>query len=80
MVPYTAMPQNVVPHGALQLPVPKTFEDQPIEMVRAIRDTLLNYSNAVEQQLAESKRTAPSSPENAPAAAGAAVKPTGGGL
>ena len=52
LVPYTAMPQNIVPHGAPQIPVPKTFENQPIEMVRAIRDTLLNYTNVVEQQLA----------------------------
>jgi cbb3-type cytochrome oxidase cytochrome c subunit len=54
LVPYTAMPQNVVPHGAPQIPVPKTFENAPIEMVRAIRDTLLNYTNVVEQQLAVS--------------------------
>ena len=52
LVPYTAMPQNIAPHGAIQLPVPKTFENQPIEMVRAIRDTLLNYVDAVELQLA----------------------------
>jgi cbb3-type cytochrome oxidase cytochrome c subunit len=52
LVPYTAMPQNVVPHGAIQMPVPKTFENQPAEMVRAIRDTLLNYVDAVELQLA----------------------------
>lgn len=52
LVPFTAMPQNIVPHGALQMPVPKTFENQPLDMVRAIRDTLLNYSVAVEQQLA----------------------------
>ena len=51
LVPYTAMPQNVVPHGPPQIPVPKTFENQPLEMVRAIRDTLLNYTNVVEQQL-----------------------------
>jgi cbb3-type cytochrome oxidase cytochrome c subunit len=71
LMPYTAMPQNVVPHGAPQLPVPKTFENQPIEMVRAIRDTLLNYTNVVEQQLAGAK-----SPAAQPAAA-AAAKPTG---
>jgi hypothetical protein len=52
LVPYTAMPQNIVPHGAIQMPVPKTFENQPAEMVRAIRDTLLNYVDAVELQLA----------------------------
>jgi len=55
LIPYTAMPQNIVPHGALQLPVPKTFEDKPLDMVQAIRDTLLNYVDAVEQQLAGSK-------------------------
>ena len=49
------MPQNVVPRGAIQMPVPKTFENQPMEMVRAIRDTLLNYVDAVELQLASSK-------------------------
>ncbi|MBV8310105.1 MAG: c-type cytochrome, partial [Planctomycetaceae bacterium] len=71
LVPYTAMPQNVVPHGAPQLPVPRTFENQPIEMVRAIRDTLLNYTNVVEQQLAGAKAPA------AQPATTAATKPTG---
>jgi len=51
--------------------VPRTFENQPIEMVRAIRDTLLNYTNVVEQQLAGAK-----APAAQPAAA-AATKPTG---
>jgi len=54
LLPYTAMPQNIVPHGTVQIPVPKTFENQPFEMVRVIRDTLLNYVNAVELQLASS--------------------------
>ncbi len=54
LVPYTAMPQNIVPHGVVQMPVPKTFENKPFEMVQAIRDTLLNYVNAVEMQLASS--------------------------
>ncbi|MGZ3318006.1 MAG: hypothetical protein ACXU95_11960, partial [Isosphaeraceae bacterium] len=71
LVPYTAMPQNVVPHGVPQLPVPRTFENQPIEMVRAIRDTLLNYTNVVEQQLAGAKAPA------AQPAATAATQPTG---
>jgi len=71
LVPYTAMPQNVVPHGVPQLPVPSTFENHPIEMVRAIRDTLLNYTNVVEQQLAGAK-----APAAQPATA-AATKPTG---
>jgi len=65
LVPYTAMPQNVVPHGAPQLPVPRTFENQPIEMVRAIRDTLLNYTNVVEQQLAGAKSPAAAKPTGA---------------
>jgi mono/diheme cytochrome c family protein len=65
LVPYTAMPQNVPPHGPPPPAVPKTFEDKPLEMVRAMRDTLLNYVSAVEQQLAgaskpdASKATAP---------------------
>jgi cbb3-type cytochrome oxidase cytochrome c subunit len=59
LVPYTAMPQNIAPHGAAQIPVAKTFEDQPLEQVKAIRDTLLNYVNAVEQQLAGSKPEPP---------------------
>ena len=54
-VPFTAMPQNIAPHGTIQILVPKTFENKPIEMVRAIRDTLLNYVNAVELQLASSR-------------------------
>ncbi len=54
LIPYTAMPQNIVPRGAVQIQVPKTFENQPADMVTAIRDTLLNYVNAVELQLASS--------------------------
>jgi cbb3-type cytochrome oxidase cytochrome c subunit len=76
LLPYTAMPQNIVPHGAPQIPVPKTFENQPIEMVRAIRDTLLNYTSVVEQQLAGGKPPASSPP--APATA-EVPKPTGAG-
>jgi mono/diheme cytochrome c family protein len=55
LVPYTAMPQNVGPHGKIQIPVPKEFEGKSIDVVRAIRDTLLNYINAVEQQLVSTK-------------------------
>jgi cbb3-type cytochrome oxidase cytochrome c subunit len=54
MVSFTAMPQNFPPRGPAQLPVPKTFEDQPLEMVRSVRDTLMNYVSAVELQLASS--------------------------
>ena len=43
------------PHGGPQIPVPKTFEDKQLDMVQAIRDTLLNYTDVVEQQLAGSK-------------------------
>lgn len=52
LVPYTAMPQNVPPNGDVAVPTPKTFEKEPFQQVRAIRDTLLNYSTAVETQLA----------------------------
>ncbi len=52
LIPYTAMPQNVPPHGPPPPAVPRTFEDKPIDMVKAMRDTLLNYVDAVEQQLA----------------------------
>ena len=33
LVPYTAMPQNIAPHGPPQIPVPKTFENKPFDMV-----------------------------------------------
>jgi hypothetical protein len=68
LVPYTAMPQNIPPHGTPAVPVPKTFEDRPLEMVRAIRDTLLNYVTAVEGQLAGSSggAPAPAEPKKAP--------------
>jgi cbb3-type cytochrome oxidase cytochrome c subunit len=66
LVPYTAMPQNIPPHGTPAVPVPKTFEDKPLEMVQAIRDTLLNYVTALEGQLAGA---APASAPAAPAPA-----------
>jgi cbb3-type cytochrome oxidase cytochrome c subunit len=72
LLPYTAMPQNVAPHGQIQIPVPKNFENQPIEIVRAIRDTLLNYTSVVEQQLAGAKPAA-----TAPPATASAARPTG---
>ena len=58
LLPFTAMPQNIAPHGTVQILVPKTFENKPFDMVRAVRDTLLNYVNAVELQLASSNGTA----------------------
>ncbi len=54
----------------LAIPVPKSFENQPIAMVRAVRDTLLNYVNAIELQLASSNNTSP------PPTGGSAPKPT----
>jgi hypothetical protein len=57
-IPYSAMPQNIAPHGTVQILVPKTFENKPFDMVKAVRDTLLNYVNAVELQLASSGRDA----------------------
>jgi hypothetical protein len=71
LIPFTAMPQNIAPHGGPQIPVPKTFEDKPLDMVRAIRDTLLNYVNAVERQLA----TSSDSGSPAPAASAASGAP-----
>ena len=63
------MPQNIAPHGDVQILVPKTFEKKPIDMVRAIRDTLLNYVNAVELQLASGTATTPAVPARTPAQA-----------
>jgi len=54
LVPFTAMPQNFPPHEPAQILVPKTFENRPFEMVKAVRDTLMNYVSAVELQLASS--------------------------
>ena len=71
MLPFTAMPQNIAPHTAVQILVPKTFENKPIDMVRAVRDTLLNYVSAVELQLASGT----GKPEAAPA--GVAPKASG---
>jgi cbb3-type cytochrome oxidase cytochrome c subunit len=72
LVPFSAMPQNIAAHGTVQILVPKTFENQPFDMVKAVRDTLLNYVNAVELQLASSGRdatpsgTPPKPPGNTP--------------
>jgi cbb3-type cytochrome oxidase cytochrome c subunit len=59
LVPYTAMPQNVPPHPAPGTPpptnVPKSFEGDQFAQVQAMRDLLLNYVTAVEQQLATAK-------------------------
>ncbi|MGE3821722.1 MAG: hypothetical protein AB7I30_20105, partial [Isosphaeraceae bacterium] len=74
LIPYTAMPQNIAPRGPAQIPIPSSFEEKPLDQVTVIRDTLLNYVNAVEQQLAANpgEPKAPATPEPAVA------KPTGG--
>ena len=55
LVPYTAMPQNITPGGDPPAGAAKSFDGQRLEMVKAVRDTLLNYVSAVEQQLAGAK-------------------------
>jgi cytochrome c2 len=78
LVPFTAMPQNIPPRpppGQATPGVPPSLVDQPLEQVRAMRDTLLNYSVAVERQLATS------APPGTPAAGpdGSKPAPAGGG-
>jgi cbb3-type cytochrome oxidase cytochrome c subunit/peptidoglycan hydrolase CwlO-like protein len=68
LVPYTAMPQNFNPHGPAQVKPVKGFEDRPLEQVTALRDTLLNYVSAVEQQLAGARAPAPREPATGKAA------------
>ena len=77
LVPYSAMPQNIVATDKPPAPgVPKSFDGKPAEQVRAVRDTLLNYTTAVEQQLATgaAKTDAPAKPAD-----GAPAKPAEGG-
>jgi cbb3-type cytochrome oxidase cytochrome c subunit/peptidoglycan hydrolase CwlO-like protein len=73
LIPYTAMPQNIPPRPAPgPAPnVPKSFEGKQLDQVIAVRDTLLNYVTAVEQQLARGKE--------APAPKAEASKTSGGG-
>jgi mono/diheme cytochrome c family protein len=52
LLPYTAMPQNIQPAGAPAPGVPKALEGKTWEQVISVRDTLLNYVNAIEGQLA----------------------------
>ncbi|AMV37277.1 c-type cytochrome [Planctomyces sp. SH-PL62] len=68
LVPYTGMPQNLAPTGPAQMPPPPTFENQPLEMIRAMRDALLNYANVVERRLVETAPADPPAPEPAAAA------------
>jgi hypothetical protein len=71
LVPYTAMPQNVPPNGPPPPGVPAGFENQPLAIVKAMRDTLLNYVNAVEQQMAGAPASASASaPASKPAGSG----------
>jgi hypothetical protein len=75
LVPYTAMPQNIVPSD--QPPTPGasgSLVGKPAEQIRAVRDTLLNYVNAIEGQLAGAAPVTPEKPAEAPAA-----KPAEGG-
>jgi cytochrome c2 len=73
-LPYTAMPQVFPPHapeGTPPLPgVPKELEGKPLEQVRTIRDTLLNFVSAVEQQYA--RVAPPPEPPATPPAGGQA--------
>ncbi len=59
LVPYTAMPQNIPPRGDQPPGVPDNFKGQPQAQVKAMRDTLLNYVTAQEQQLAGAKPAEP---------------------
>jgi hypothetical protein len=52
------MPQNISPQGPAPQFVPKTFEEKRLDQVMSIRDTLLNYVTAIEQQLAADKPAA----------------------
>ena len=76
LIPYTAMPQNIPPHPPEGAPtptfVPKSFEGEQLDQVRAMRDMLLNYVRAVEGQLAGPKEAPAPSPETEtkPAASG----------
>jgi mono/diheme cytochrome c family protein len=76
-LPYTAMPQVIPPPGGQAqnpvLGVPPEFEGKPLDQIRAIRDMLLNFVTAVEQQLATvAPPPEPPPPAQDAAAAGAA--------
>ena len=76
LIPYTAMPQNIPPKGPPAPGTPKSMEGQTWTQIKAMRDTLLNYVNAVEALLAgavpsPSPSTAPTpNPAPAPKAGG----------
>ena len=71
LLPYTKMPQNIPVHNPPAIHVPESFREAPkVDMVLAIRDTLLNYARAVERRLAAAPGSAPSdAAEQAEAAA-----------
>jgi hypothetical protein len=68
LVPYTAMPQNVPPIGPLPPGAPSSFANQPLAIVKAMRDTLLNYVSVVEQQMAGARADEPKPAGSAKAA------------
>ena len=70
LIPYTAMPQNIPPRGPAAPGMPKSMEGNPWSQVLAMRDTLLNYVNAVEGQLAGTAGKPTPTPAPAPKAAG----------
>ncbi len=53
LLPYTKMPQNFPVQGDAAVAVPESFKEASnLDMIYAVRDTLLNYISAVERQLA----------------------------
>ncbi len=77
LMPYTAMPQNISPQGPPPPGVPKPLENSRFGQVEAVRDTLLNYIDAIERQLtAQTGAKAPAAPTDAKPAD---AKPAGGG-
>jgi cbb3-type cytochrome oxidase cytochrome c subunit len=77
LVPYTAMPQNISPQGPPPPGVPKPLENNRFGQVEAVRDTLLNYVDAVERQLTvQAGVKSPVAPADAKPAD---TKPAGGG-
>ncbi len=80
-LPYTAMPQVFPPPGGqAQNPVmgvPKELAKDPLDQIRAVRDMLVNFVTAVEQQLATV--APPPEPVPAPADGANAAPPAGAG-
>ncbi len=82
LIPYTAMPQNVIPSGPEAPGAPKSMTAQPLVQVKAIRDTLLNYVQTIESQMAagvaKAEPTATPKPPEAPKTPGAGAGGDGG--